>query len=320
MIADQTYGDNAAFFAADRRHSDDSVSVRRYETASKPKTAKARFSPGTMQQFRIPDADAGLLRIYPPLKSAFLSAVAHGLAHKPIINAPSGLMQLKSRDFLMNLADHGVPAHYMMPMALCHTAEDCEHFAQYHGNSVLKAVESYGGLGVARYMPYDIDIRSMSASLPATLRHSGDIESWLGQHGPCLAMPYMQAAIPREKRIELIGDTVLSVRERFQLRRDWRCNLGQKAWTLPTRLNSNERNLLAALAPVMRSHGASIWGVDLLRDSHGTPVISDLNVCNLQLARSYERLIGPDPVRKAADGIFRLCSGATRPSVSAPRL
>ena len=251
-------------------------------------------------KLRLCDADAGLLQIFPPLDNAFLSGIARIFEAKPVINAPSGLMQLKSKAFLTQLTDLGMPPQFLAPMAVCRDADSVERFRRAHGDDLaLKALESYGGADVARYT-------GKGRSGPATLHDVRDVNNYLKARGPCLVMPFMRATWPNDKRIEMINGHILSVRRRFVVKRDeWRCNLSKRAWNMPAGLDAREHALVKALKPIMRAHGAHLWNVEVLRDADNMPIVSEINAVNPQIASSFERFMRRDPIQDAAKGIVR---------------
>ncbi|HEY8964393.1 MAG TPA: hypothetical protein VIN59_08040 [Alphaproteobacteria bacterium] len=240
------------------------------------------------------DFDAVWIRIDHPVSAEFLGYVRARFPNHFIMNDPQGLIRTMSKEFLPELA-HSLGD--MIPAAvLCNTAEEVEAFkGRFSKGVVLKQVLSYGGKGVVRYRD-DTDATE--------LHNKKEVADYLAENGMCLVMEYLDPPTEQsDNRVVVMNGEVLCVLKRTPMDGGWLCNITSGGSAVNDMITQREIDIAKRLDPMMRENGIFLYGVDMLLNSKGERVISEINTLNVGGMIESELMSGRPLTKMIADAL-----------------
>ena len=193
---------------------------------------------------------AALLRLDPPLNSAFLHAtLALDFSDAPVFNNPRGLREMNEKLSILNF-----PA-LIPPTLATANPEAIAAFHRRHGGAVLKPLDGMGGRGIYISPPGDRNLRGILDSL-------GN-----GGREALMAQAYLPEARAGDKRVFVIGGRPAEwMLARVPREDDHRGNLaaGGRAEARP--LGAAERKIAEAVGPLLEKNGIVFAGLDVIGD------------------------------------------------------
>ena len=193
---------------------------------------------------------AALLRLDPPLNSAFLHAtLALDFSDAPVFNNPRGLREMNEKLSILNF-----PA-LIPPTLATANPEAIAAFHRRHGGAVLKPLDGMGGRGIYISPPDDRNLRGILDSL-------GN-----GGREALMAQAYLPEARAGDKRVFVIGGRPAEwMLARVPREDDHRGNLaaGGRAEARP--LGAAERKIAEAVGPLLEKNGIVFAGLDVIGD------------------------------------------------------
>jgi len=237
--------------------------------------------------------DTVWVRIDHPVSNEFLGYLRRLLPNHFIVNNPDGLVKTMSKEFMSELTD--VLGEFMPAQKLCHTADEVEAFkALCPDGVVLKQVLSYGGKGVVRYRDHH----------EAELHSKDEVAAYLAENGLCLAMEYLNPAEGQsDNRVLIMNGEVLFVVQRIAKEGGWLCNLTSGALAVDAPVTEREIEIAKRLDPIMRGQGIFLYGADMLLNSRGERVLSEVNTLNVGTIAVSEKLTGRPLTKFIADNL-----------------
>jgi glutathione synthase len=195
--------------------------------------------------------DVVLMRQDPPFDMAYITAT-HLLEHihpkTLVVNNPASVRNAPEKLLVMRF-----PA--LMPPTLI--ARDCaaiKEFRAKHNDIIIKPLFGNGGIGVFRLKPEDENLGSLLDMFFASSRE------------PLMIQRYEPAVRAGDKRIILIDGEPLGAVNRVPAAGDSRSNMHAGGRPEKTMLTAREREICAAIAPVLKQEGLLFTGIDVIGD------------------------------------------------------
>ena len=153
------------------------------------------------------------LRLPPPLSNAQLDVLTNTFKNQTIVNNPAGIKIAGTKKYLLNFPE------LCPPMQLCTTVDDIIHFAEKHGEIVLKPVSSYGGKGIIKLNSENVWEEKQLLSKLAFFK---ELDRKKFEY---LAVPFLKNVREGDKRIVVINGKILGATLRMPATDSWLCNI-----------------------------------------------------------------------------------------------
>ncbi len=250
---------------------DDAIATAVRTMVVEAQTPTEAFTVGDSQEFRLGDFDIVLMRKDPPLDVTFLHAtwiLEHARGKTLLVNDPRGL-----RDLNEHLAVLRFPA-LTPPTIVTRSAAKLRAFQKDCGGAVVvKPVDGYGGLGI--FVVRDGDMNASSIIETAT----GAGTRWT------IAQKYLPDAVKGDKRILLADGEYMGAVLRVPAEAEARGNLHVGGRAVKTELDARDREIIAAVAPMLKSFGQVFVGLDVIGG-----YLTELNITSPTGVRHVARL------------------------------
>ena len=211
------------------------------------------------------------MRKDPPGDVAFLHAtwiLEHARGKTLLVNDPRGL-----RDLNEHLAVLRFPT-LTPPTIVTRDAAKLRAFQKDCGGAiVVKPVDGYGGLGI--FVVRDGDMNASSIIETAT----GAGTRWT------IAQKYLPDAVKGDKRILLADGEYMGAVLRVPAEAEARGNLHVGGRAVKTELDARDKEIIAAVAPVLKSFGQIFVGLDVIGG-----YLTELNITSPTGVRHIARL------------------------------
>jgi len=216
-----------------------------------PATTPAEaFQIETRMSRRLADFDIVLMRKDPPLDVNYLHAtwiLDHARGKTLLVNDPRGLRELNE-----HLAVLRFPS-LTPPTIVTRSADRLRAFQREQGGAiVVKPVDGFGGLGI--FVVRDGDPNASSILETST----GAGTRWT------IAQKYLPEVTAGDKRIVLVDGEPVGAVLRVPASAEARGNLHVGGRAVKCEIDARDREIIAAVAPVMRAHGQILVGLDVI--------------------------------------------------------
>jgi glutathione synthase len=215
--------------------------------------------------------DCVLMRKDPPVDAEYLQAtwlLERARGRTLLVNDPRGLREVNEHLAVLAFPDLTPPTIVTRDQARLRAFLD-----EQGGAIVVKPVDGYGGLGVFVVRSGDPNL----SSLLETATRAG--RAWT------LAQRYLPEAAAGDKRILLCDGEPIGAVLRVPPAGEARGNLHVGGQPQRTELDDDDRQIIRALAPFLRSHGLLFVGVDVIGGR-----LTELNVTSPTGIRHIEAL------------------------------
>lgn len=258
------------------------ISVRDAET---PRDAFSVAEPA--RTHRLADFAIVLMRKDPPLDVAYLHAtwiLDHARGKTLLVNDPRGLRELNE-----HLAVLRFPT-LTPPSIVTRSADALRAFQRAQGGAiVVKPVDGFGGLGI--FVVRDGDPNASSIFETSTAAGT----RWT------LAQRYLPEAAAGDKRIVLVDGEPVGAVLRVPAASEARGNLHVGGRAVKTTLDARDREIVAAVVPVLREYGQVLVGLDVIGGQ-----LTELNITSPTGIRHIARLDGRNVAGEVLDRLIRL--------------
>ncbi|HSD85970.1 MAG TPA: glutathione synthase [Kofleriaceae bacterium] len=237
-----------------------------------PATTPAEaFQIEARQPRRLADFDTVMMRKDPPVDVSYLHAtwiLDHARGKTLLVNDPRGLRELNE-----HLAVLYFP-NLTPPTIVTRSSERLRQFQKEQGGAiVVKPVDGYGGLGI--FVVRDGDPNASSIIETST----GAGTRWT------LAQRFLPEASEGDKRIVLADGEPIGAVLRVPAEAEARGNLHVGGRAVKTTIDERDREIIAALAPFLRSHGQIFVGLDVIGG-----MLTEINITSPTGIRHIARL------------------------------
>jgi glutathione synthase len=212
---------------------------------------------------------AVFMRTEPPLDEAYTTATLIldlvDPARTALVNDPRGLRVC---------SEHLLPLHFpdlIPPTVVTADPHTIRSFLIQHGTAVVKPVDGYSGRGVLRLDRHDANLASLIEICTAAATRAVVVQRFLRE------------VSEGNKRIFVVAGDPVGAVYRYPAAGDFR--IGNPAAVAP--LTGRDREICARLAPLLRSHGIHLAGLDVIG-----PYLIEVNVTSVGALRKADALLG----------------------------
>jgi glutathione synthase len=165
-----------------------------------------------------------------------------------VVNNPASVRNAPEKLLVMRF-----PA-LMPPTLIARDRAAIKEFRAKHNDIIIKPLFGNGGIGVFRLKPEDENLGSLLDMFFASSRE------------PLMIQRYEPAVRAGDKRIILIDGEPLGAVNRVPAAGDSRSNMHAGGRPEKTMLTAREREICAAIAPVLKQEGLLFTGIDVIGD------------------------------------------------------
>lgn len=231
------------------------------------------------------------MRKDPPVDVAFLHATqlveATGGRSPVYVNSPAGLRTANEKLWALHFPE--ITPETLVSRDLAQLRAFVEDAPD---GAIVKPVDGHGGEGVVLLRRGDRNTPSVLELLTARGR------DW------AIAQEYVPAAREGDKRILLLDGEPLGAILRVPLDTENRANMAVGGTPVKTALTARDREICAALAPLLRREGLVFVGIDVIGD-----MLIEVNVTSPTGLAELARLEGGDPAGRILAHVEALAAG-----------
>lgn len=229
--------------------------------------------------------DVILLRQDPPFNMAYITTthILERLQPKVlVINDPAGVRNAPEKILVTHFAD------LMPPTLITRDREEVRAFRAEQGDVILKPLYGNGGAGVFHLRTDDANLVALMEIFEGAWRE------------PYIVQRYLPEVRKGDKRIILVDGEAEIGLNRVPLEGESRSNLhvGGRGELSP--LNARDREICAAIGPILKERNLIFVGIDVIGDW-----LTEINVTSPTGLRNIVGLGGPDLSPKIWDAIER---------------
>ncbi len=234
-------------------------------------TAAEAFQVEARAARRLADFDVVLMRKDPPVDVAYLHAtwiLDHARGKTLLVNDPRGLRELNEHLAVLRFPN------LTPPTIVTRSAERLRAFQREQGGAiVVKPVDGYGGLGI-------FVVRDGDPNASSILETSTDAgRKWT------IAQRFLPEVVQGDKRIVLVDGEPVGAVLRVPAEAEARGNLHVGGRPVKCAIDARDREIIAAVAPMLRDHGQILVGLDVIGG-----MLTELNITSPTGIRHIARL------------------------------
>jgi glutathione synthase len=220
---------------------------------------------------RLADFDVVLMRKDPPVDVTYIHAtwiLDHARGKTVLVNDPHGLRELNEHLAVLRFPQ------LTPPTIVTRSTERLRAFQQEQGGTiVVKPVDGYGGLGI-------FVVRTGDPNASSILETStGAGTRWT------IAQRYLPEVSEGDKRIVLVDGEPIGAVLRVPGEAEARGNLHVGGRAVKATIDARDREIIAALAPLLRAEGQILVGLDVIGG-----MLTELNITSPTGIRHIARL------------------------------
>jgi glutathione synthase len=238
---------------------------------------------GPLETIELAAADVILMRQDPPFDMGYITAT-HILEHLSkttlVVNDPVSVRNSPEKLFATHFPG------LMPPTLVTSDRDEIVAFRREHGEIILKPLFGNGGAGVFHLRPEDDNLNALLEMFATFYRE------------PIMVQRYVPAVRQGDKRIILIDGEAAGAVLRVPPEGEARANLHVGGQALKTELTRREREICAALGPVLKDQGLIFVGIDVIGD-----YLTEINVTSPTGIQEINRLDGKQLEKQVWDAI-----------------
>jgi len=230
------------------------------------------FSLGDEQEIDLAEVDVVWLRQDPPFDMGYITTTHLLDRIHPgtlVVNDPFWVRNSPEKLLVLNFPD------LTPPTLIARDLEVIRAFKAKHGDVILKPLYGNGGAGVFRLDPNDRNLSSLHELFTGINRE------------PLIVQKYVPAVVKGDKRIILIDGEPVGAINRVPAAGETRSNMHVGGRPEPTTLTEREKEICAAIGPVLREKGQIFVGIDVIGDW-----LTEINVTSPTGIQELERFDG----------------------------
>jgi glutathione synthase len=166
------------------------------------------------------------------------------------------------------------------PTMIARDLSQIRAFKALHGDIILKPLYGNGGAGIFRLDPNDRNLASLHELFTGMSRE------------PLIAQKYVPAVVKGDKRIILVNGEAAGAINRVPQEGETRSNLHVGGRAEKTGLTPRDREICAAIGPLLREKGQVFVGIDVIGDW-----LTEINVTSPTGIQELERFDGTNSAR-----------------------
>jgi glutathione synthase len=247
------------------------------------------FSLGPEQEVDLADWDVVWLRQDPPFDMAYITTTHILERIHPatlVVNDPFWV-----RNYPEKLLVLGFPG-LTPPTIVARDIATLRAFKARHGDVILKPLYGNGGAGVFRLDPNDRNFTALWELFAGINRE------------PLIAQKFLPAVEKGDKRIILVDGEPVGAINRIPLAGETRSNLHAGGTAMQVALTERDREICAAIGPLLREKGQIFVGIDVIGDW-----LTEINVTSPTGLQELERFDGINATARIWEAIERRRAG-----------
>ena len=241
------------------------------------------YTLGPLETIELAAVDVILMRQDPPFDMGYITAT-HILEHLGkttlVVNDPVSVRNAPEKLFATHFPG------LMPPTLVTSDREEIVAFRREHGEIILKPLFGNGGAGVFHLRPEDDNLNALLEMFATFYRE------------PIMAQRYIPAVRQGDKRIILIDGEAAGAVLRVPPEGEARANLHVGGQARKTGLTRREREICAALGPVLKEQGLIFVGIDVIGEC-----LTEINVTSPTGIQEINRLDGKQLEKQVWDAI-----------------
>jgi glutathione synthase len=205
---------------------------------------------GEAQTLDLSTLDVVLLRQDPPFDMTYLSTtyLLETLTDTLVLNRPASVRNRPEKLFPLSFRQ------FMPPTIVSADVAELERFWQAHGDVVIKPLYGYGGRGIFRLRAGDDNFHSLLEMMFSQSRE------------PVMAQQFLPEVKDADRRILLVDGQVCGVFGRIPAGDEIRANMRVGGVPVKAELTTRQKEICAALGPVLKEEGLFFVGLDCIGD------------------------------------------------------
>lgn len=287
----QTRGHELHFYAPQTLSWREGALVARTRSMQLARVQGAHAQLGEMERRNLAEFDAILLRQDPPFDMAYVTNTHLLETIHPktlVVNDPASVRNAPEK--LMVIQEF---AHFTAPTLITRDLDELHDFRAEHGEIVIKPLYGNGGAGVMRLRPEDGNLNAL---------HELFTDVW---REPFIAQKFLPAVAAGDKRVILVDGEAVGAINRIPAPGETRSNLHVGGRAAPSPLSDRDREICAALGPVLRERGLIFVGIDVIGDT-----LTEINVTSPTGLQELERFDGVNAAGLIWDAVERRIDAA----------
>lgn len=231
------------------------------------------------------DLDVILMRQDPPFDMQYitLTHLLEGIGDQTlVVNNPREVRNAPEKLFVTEFAQ------FMPPTLITRDEQAIRAFRQQHPHTIVKPLFGNGGAGVFYLKPDDENLSSLLENLLGASREQ------------LMVQAYIPEIRQGDKRIILVDGEPIGAINRIPADGEARANLHVGGRAAKVELTEREREICAALGPVLRQRGLLFVGIDVIGD-----YLTEINVTSPTGLQELQRFDGTDGPALIWDAIER---------------
>ncbi|MCL7464459.1 glutathione synthase [Phaeovulum sp. NW3] len=236
------------------------------------------FTLGDEVEVDLADCDVVWLRQDPPFDMGYITTT-HILdrihPQTLVVNDPFWVRNYPEKLLVLNFPD------LTPPTLIARDLNTLRDFKAQHGDIILKPLYGNGGAGVFRLDPNDRNLASLH-------------ELFIGiNNEPLIAQKYIPAVSKGDKRIILVNGEPVGAINRVPAKGETRSNMHVGGRPEKIGLTARDREICAAIGPLLREKGQIFVGIDVIGDW-----LTEINVTSPTGIQELERFDGVNVAEK----------------------
>jgi len=233
---------------------------------------------GDMETVDLADFDVIWLRQDPPFDMHYITTThLLDLVHPKtlVVNDPFWVRNFPEKLLVLKFPD------LTPPTMIARDIDNLRAFKDQHGDIIVKPLYGNGGAGVFRLTQDDRNLSSLFELFTGFSRE------------PLIAQKYLPAVTQGDKRVILIDGEPIGAINRVPAAGETRSNMHVGGRPEKVELTERDREICAAIGPVLREHGQIFVGIDVIGD-----YLTEINVTSPTGIQELERFDGINVAEK----------------------
>ena len=240
---------------------------------------------GSEEEIDLSTLDVILLRQDPPFDMSYITTTHLLDRIHPgtlVVNDPFWVRNYPEKLLVLDYPDLTPPTMIARDLATL------RRFKEHHGDIVIKPLYGNGGAGVFRLGPEDRNLNSLHELFAAFSRE------------PLIAQKFLPAVSGGDKRVILIDGEPVGAINRIPAAGETRSNLHVGGRAEPVALSDRDREICAAIGPLLREKDQILVGIDVIGEW-----LTEINVTSPTGIQELERFDGVNVAGKFWQAVER---------------
>ena len=230
------------------------------------------FTLGEMQEFDLAQMDVIWLRQDPPFDMSYVTTTHMlDMIHPDtlVVNDPFWVRNFPEKLLVLQFPD------LTPPTTIARDLDTLRAFKEEHGDIILKPLYGNGGAGVFRLGPDDRNMTSLHELFSGINRE------------PLIAQKFLPDVSAGDKRVILVDGEPIGAINRVPQAGETRSNMHVGGRPEKIALSDRDREICAAIGPLLKKHGQIFVGIDVIGD-----YLTEINVTSPTGIQELERFDG----------------------------